>query len=334
MAGMTVFNDKKYKDPIAASTLDPGNPKYSGQWTLNNQTGQWTRQDPYDPYRNGNPRTNNSSTHMQVSGGALSGGGGMGRPSYHAPARYNPSTMTFQQALGQLPMYDALSDPEMQARAQRFADLAIDPQKAEAEKGRERAELEHYNQTQKTKAMYGGTDKAIDKIASEREKANRTMVAARGGSGRSGLQDYMNMELSKESEAMRLGLEAQKRAGMEEMVRNHGLTMQHYDAAFQELEKLRGQTAAVQYDQLSDRERQRQFQWDMAKNEIAMGIMDMHLRGEDLKVRKYLEELRSADSRYASELSAWTAQLPYIMQTVDQQARMDLAWAELVGQVP
>jgi hypothetical protein len=140
------------------------------------------------------------------------------------------------------------------------------------------------------------------------------------------------------------------------------------------LEEQRGKISSTNFEKLRRYEQEMYLQQENARSEIALHIMDQFLNGEQQKLQASMAELESADRRYATEVSAWLGQLdglikaysttvdadisrkklaldsmlgkkeleldylqtmlPYSMQTVDEQARLDLDWAEMMGRTP
>lgn len=386
-------NGETVKDPIAAAILGGDNPNNkSGIWSYNQNNDTWT-QNQTTPAKT----TQTSPQKAQIAGGGApkglsmaSSGISLGGSSKgyegqllsqimsminNKPVNtganlkpYEVQDMSYSEALAQTgPSYQMKSDEELSKRAQLIADLEINPQRKEAERQQQQADLRYHNDMRKAELMYAGKDQVAQDLANKMNKQNAIDQAARGGAGRSGLADYQRAKVNEAVAQQLTALEINKQSAMYEIESQYGLSTDQIDRALSDLETMRGKLSVEAFESLSDREQQLYLQQENARSQVAMHIMDQFLSGEQMKLTASLAAIESADKKFANELQAWLGgldasikaystltstnlqkelnrqnyeldylktMLPYTNLTADQTARHDLAWAEVMGETP
>ena len=386
-------NGETVKDPIAAAILGGDNPNNkSGIWSYNQDNDTWT-QNQTTPAKT----TQTSQQKAQIAGGGApkglsmaSSGISLGGSSKgyegqllsqimsminNKPVNtganlkpYEVQDMSYSEALAQTgPSYQMKSDEELSKRAQLIADLEINPQRKEAERQQQQADLRYHNDMRKAELMYAGKDQVAQDLANKMDKQNAIDQAARGGAGRSGLADYQRAKVNEAVAQQLTALEINKQSAMYEIESQYGLSTDQIDRALSDLETMRGKLSVEAFESLSDREQQLYLQQENARSQVAMHIMDQFLSGEQMKLTASLAAIESADKKFANELQAWLGgldasikaystltstnlqkelnrqnyeldylktMLPYTNLTADQTAGYDLAWAEVMGETP
>jgi len=386
-------NGETVKDPIAAAILGGDNPNAkSGIWSYNQNNDTWT-QNQTTPAKT----TQTSPQKAQIAGGGApkglsmaSSGISLGGSSKgyegqllsqimsminNKPVNtganlkpYEVQDMSYSEALAQTgPSYQMKSDEELSKRAQLIADLEINPQRKEAERQQQQADLRYHNDMRKAELMYAGKDQVAQDLANKMNKQNAIDQAARGGAGRSGLADYQRAKVNEAVGQQLTALELNKQSAMYEIESQYGLSTDQIDRALSDLETMRGKLSVEAFESLSDREQQLYLQQENARSQVAMHIMDQFLSGEQMKLTASLAAIESADKKFANELQAWLGgldasikaystltstnlqkelnrqnyeldylktMLPYTNLTADQTAGYDLAWAEVMGETP
>lgn len=388
------------KDPIAASVLGGNNPNSSGGiWSYNQDSDTWTQNQttPAKTAQTSQPTSTSQKAQTNVatpkglsmaSSGISLGGSSKGYEGQllsqimsminNKPVNtggnlkpYEVQDMSYSEALAQTgPSYQMKSDEELSKRAQLIADLEINPQRKEAERQQQQADLRYHNDMRKAELMYAGKDQVAQDLANKMDKQNAIDQAARGGAGRSGLADYQRAKVNEAVGQQLTALEINKQSAMYEIESQYGLTTDQIDGALSDLETMRGKLSVEAFESLSDREQALYLQQENARSQVAMHIMDQFLAGEQMKLTASLAAIESADKKFANELQAWlggldaslkaystltTTQLekeknklaakgldldylktmlPYTNLTADQTAGYNIAWTELMGETP
>lgn len=270
--------------------------------------------------------------------------------------------------------YQMRDEESLKGTAQIMADLEINPQKEALERQEQKQNLRYHNMMKQIERMYAGKDQVASQLANKMSKQQAQDLAARGASMRSGLAEYHSANINEAVAQQLTQLEISRQSAIENLMLEHNLALEQIDEALLALEEQRGKLSSANFEKLRRYEQELYLEQENARSEIALHIMDMFLKGEQQKLQASLAELESADKRYATEVSAWLGQLdglikaysttvdadisrkklaldsmlgkkeleldylrtmlPYSMQTVDEQARTDLSWAELMGRTP
>lgn len=277
---------------------------------------------------------------------------------------YDPKSMPYKDALGQVGgSYQMRGEDELKETAKLRADLEVDPQRQELERQRERAELDYHNKMRRVEQLYSGKDEVAQQIQNKMSKQQAQELAARGANSRSGLAAYQSAKVSEAVAQQLTALEINRQANIYDLESEFGLKQEQIDGALMQLEERRGKLSADHFEKLSAREQEIFLQQENARSEIALNIMSQFMAGEQLKLQASIAKVEAADSRYAKELQAWLGgldatlkayqtsvdaaykqdsinlnylktMLPYTQMTAQDKARMDLAWAELMGETP
>jgi len=270
--------------------------------------------------------------------------------------------------------YQMRDEESLKGTAQTMADLEINPQKEALERQEQKQNLRYHNMMKQIERMYAGKDQVVSQLANKMSKQQAQDLAARGASMRSGLAEYHSANINEAVAQQLTQLEISRQSAIENLMSEHNLALEQIDGALLALEEQRGKLSSTNFEKLSRYEQELYLQQENARAEIALHIMDQFLKGEQQKLQASLAELESADRRYATEVSAWLGQLdglikaysttvdadisrkklaldsildkkeleldylrtmlPYTMQTVNEQAKLDLSWAEKMGRTP
>ncbi len=270
--------------------------------------------------------------------------------------------------------YQMRDEESLKSTAQIMADLEINPQKEALERQEQKQNLRYHNMMKQIERMYAGKDQVVSQLANKMSKQQAQDLAARGASMRSGLAEYHSANINEAVAQQLTQLEISRQSAIENLMSEHNLALEQIDGALLALEEQRGKLSSTNFEKLSRYEQELYLQQENARAEIALHIMDQFLKGEQQKLQASLAELESADRRYATEVSAWLGQLdglikaysttvdanisrkklaldsildkkeleldylrtmlPYTMQTVNEQAKLDLSWAEKMGRTP
>lgn len=391
-------NGETAKDPMAALILGGNNPNAKdGIWSYNQNNDTWTQNQTTPAKTTQTSQLTSTPQKAQIAGGgapkglslassAISlGGSSKGYEGQllsqimsmlnNKPVNtggnlkpYEVQDMSYGEALAQTgPSYQMKSDEELSRRAQLIADLEINPQRKEAERQQQQADLRYHNDMRKAELMYAGKDQVAQDLANKMDKQNAIDQAARGGAGRSGLADYQRAKVNEAVGQQLTALEINKQSTMYEIESQYGLSTDQIDGALSDLETMRGKLSVEAFESLGDREQGLYLQQENARSQVAMHIMDQFLSGEQMKLTASLAAIESADKKFANELQAWLGgldasikaystltstnlqkelnqqnyeldylktMLPYTNLTADQTAGYDIAWSELMGGTP
>lgn len=375
------------KDPIAAAVLGGNNPNAtSGTWSYDHASDTWSQKQPAKSQAVASSVVSNNnggiSPQRSVGAGGISLGstGNYGgqlinqiqaqlknkptAPSASGIQIYKPQTMAYEEALGKVGgSYQMRGEDELAEVARLRADLEINPQRQEAERQRERAELDYHNKMRRVEQLYSGKDEVAQQIQNKMSKQQAQELAARGANSRSGLAAYQSAQVSEAVAQQLTALEINRQANIYDLETEFGLKQEQIDGALMQLEERRGKLSADHFEKLSAREQEIFLQQENARSEIALNIMNQFMSGEQLKLQSSIAAVEAVDRRYAKELEGWLGglkatldayqtsvdaaykqdsinlnylqtMLPYTQMTAQDKARMDLAWAELMGETP
>lgn len=367
-------------DPIAASVLQGNNPNPGGTWSLNPKSGAWEQPKPQQDFSYIHAAPAATTSNRSGGGGLVGassvniGNGGSNdfakllanRPVHSGTnlSVYRPQSMNYQDALGQVGgSYQMKSEDKLTDTAKLLADLEINPQKEAMERQQQKQDLRYHNMMKQVERSYAGKDDVARDLANRLSKQQAQELASRGASMRSGLAEYHTAKVNEAVAQQLTHLEVNKQAAVENLMSEHGLTMEQIDGALLALEQQRGKLSAANFEKLSSREQEIYLQQENARSQIAMHIMDQFMRGEQNKLQASLAQLESADKRYAADIQAWLGQLdatlkmkqldtdtryknkaleldylqamlPYTNLTVKDEALLDIDWARLMGETP
>lgn len=174
---------------------------------------------------------------------------------------------------GFIPEYEALSDEELLRLAKEYADLQIDPVKAQLQRYLEQAALDAAAQEERIRAAYAPGEAALERREEAQAKRDLESAIARGG-GRAGAVEWASAERQMHHAELLTGHKGKEAAELTAIANQLGLTERQIQERKVELEEMRGKLTSQELKDLREREWDKMFHAGTWKFEASMMIAD------------------------------------------------------------
>lgn len=256
----------------------------------------------------------------------------MGGSSSKSQYTYTPFDFTSTRDL--IPDYERLSDAEIQAQADLAAELVAAPQIAAAEKTRQWNELQHYNDMNKLNSSQAGVDEQMKWAEAQGQKADAYAAATSGANSRSGLTSHLANQRAMATEGDRLAIAAQMAAQKQNLMETYNLSDRQVSDMLNNISYQQGLTAGNYYNEMYNNQLNNINNYNMSKNDTAVGLGNVWMQGEDIKQRQAQALMNNKMAKESLRQQYRLSMLPYEQMTKAEEANAYNQSSNIFGQAP